>query len=223
MGKLYDQLQSVLLPGMHIPDSFRLLYEWIEAKGMFRDYDDGKRAGWTYPPDAINLSWKDNERQGGSLVYFSAEGNEYLSSWCDVHPGNPEHERVCVFGNTGGDGSMAAFWLNDRGIQKIVHMGSGSGSTSVGVIAENPVDYLRLIAIGYSEPCFYLDASEPPNSDSDWFVHPNVEFQNWVTDTFNVSIPRTANEIVKYAPDMDRDETPDDEFAQWCLKVNGRL
>lgn len=223
MGKLYDQLESVLLPGMHVPESFRLLYEWIEAKGMYRDYEDGKRAGWTFPLDEMQAGWKDEERLGGSLVHFTAEGNKYLHAWCDVHPGNPEHERVCVFGNTGGDGSMAAFWLDDQGKQKIVHMGSGSGSTSVCVITEDPVDYLRLIAIGYDEPCFYLDASDPPNTDTDRFVHPNVDFQDWVKDTFGVSIPRTANEIVKYAPDMDHDEDPEDEFARWCLKVNGRL
>ena len=42
--------------------------------------------------------------------------------------------RVCVFARTGGDGSMAALWLEPSGTQKIVHLGSGSGSTLVCVL-----------------------------------------------------------------------------------------
>jgi hypothetical protein len=51
---------------------------------------------------------------------------------------------------------MYALWLNDAGETKIkiVHMGSGSGSTITCVLAHNGLDFLRLIAIGYDEICW---------------------------------------------------------------------
>ena len=49
---------------------------------------------------------------------------------------------------------MAAFWLDDAGKQRIVHLGSGSGSTLVCILAEEAIDFLRLLAIGYDEICW---------------------------------------------------------------------
>jgi hypothetical protein len=58
--------------------------------------------------------------------------------------------RVSVFAKTGADGSTAALWIDDEGRQRIVHMGSGSGSTLTCVLAEDAVDFLRLIPSGTS-------------------------------------------------------------------------
>ena len=61
----------------------------------------------------------------------------------------------------------------------------GSGSTMTCVLAHNGLDFLRLIAIGYDEICWDENFGMPPTSEvSDFIVHPNVEFQQWIKDMF---------------------------------------
>jgi hypothetical protein len=125
--------------------------------------------------------------------------------------------RVCVFARTGREGSMAAFWIDGGGDQKIVHLGSGSGSTLVCVLAHDPIDFLRLLAIGYDEICWESEYSQPPNTSLEAgqpFVHPNVEYQDWVRKTFSVTIPETGAEIVKHLANMG-DEKSEDAFWRW--------
>ena len=102
---------------------------------------------------------------------------------------------------------------------KIIHMGSGSGSLLSCVLADNAVDFLRLLAIGYDEICWDEDFPFPPNEnpDRDMTINPNLKFQNWVKQTFHVEIPKTALEIIKYPACMD-DESSEDEFFNWIQK-----
>jgi len=112
---------------------------------------------------------------------------------------------------------MAAFWLDDAGTQRIVHLGSGSGSLLCCVLADDPIDFLRLLAIGYDEICWDDQYSAPPNElldDDAPVVRPNTAFQKWVIETFDVTIPRTALEIVKYPSNMG-DRKSRDPFCRW--------
>jgi hypothetical protein len=91
------------------------------------------------------------------------------------------------------------------------------------VLADNPVDFLRLLAIGYDEICWNQEFSSPPNAnfvDGACFVHPNVKYQQWVRDTFSVNIPTTASEIVRYPSEIENLES-NDPFFQW-VKQNVR-
>lgn len=77
---------------------------------------------------------------------------------------------------------------------------------------------MRLLAIGYDEICWDENFPFPPNEHNDDFiVRPNIKFQNWVKETFNVEIPKTALEIVKYPARMD-EESSEDEFFNWYQK-----
>ena len=97
-------------------------------------------------------------------------------------------------------------------------MGSGSGSTMTCVLARSGLDFLRLLAIGYDEICWDEDFSAPPNSEEDdFFVHPNLKFQQWLKDAFKTTIPQTALELVMPAH-LD-DENPSDEFLIWVNRV----
>jgi len=219
MTILEMQLKQVLPAEMNIPDPIRELFNWIEQQNMFMDRN-GQRVGFLYPHDLLLESWTETERKGGTYIEFYAQGNKDLRYWL----GNDRAEvlnRLCVFARTGGDGSMAAFWMDDNGIQRIVHLGSGSGSLLTCVLAENALDFLRLIAIGYGEICWNEYFAEPPNSGdpSNQFVHPNTEFQNWVKTTFKTTIPKTALEIVKNPSGMD-DENSTDAFFKWVKNNN---
>lgn len=203
--QLERQLAQTLPPGMTIPEPLRQLFSWIEARGLYMDRKDG-RVGFLHPPGGGS---------GGSAISFHAEGNADLRYWFG-HDRPEVLNRLCVFANTGGDGSMAAFWLDEQGQQKIVHLGSGSGSTMVCVLAHDAVDFLRLLAIGYGELCWGDQFSEPPKADpdSDSTPVPNLEFQAWVRTTFGVDIPSKGSDIVAHPDDMDSAGSAD-PFNRW--------
>ena len=41
------------------------------------------------------------------------------------------------------------------------------------------------------------------------WVKPNRVFQNWVTQTYGVTIPKRANEIIRHPAEMGDDQTKD--------------
>lgn len=206
------------MPGMSIPEPLALLFAWIEDRGFFIDTDT-RRIGFLYPWEKIREEWTETERPGGTIIEFFAEGNVNMKYWFG-HERPEVLDRLCVFAKTGAEGSMAAFWIDDHGKQRIVHLGSGSGSVLVCVLADDPVDFLRLLAIGYDEICWNEGFSKPPNASGQLYVHPNVEYQDWVKKTFSVDIPKTAAEIIKHPSEMG-DENSLDDFCRWVEKNHG--
>jgi hypothetical protein len=203
---------------MILPEPLERLFGWIEANGLYLDTPRG-RLGFLFPDDEMKAGWTKNGRPGGTDISFAAEGNVNLRYW--FRSELPEiMQRLCVFAKTGGDGSMAAFWLDDDGSQKIVHLGSGSGSTTVCVLADDPVDFLRLLAIGYDEICWGEALSEPPGANAEFMVQPNRPFSQWVQETFAVTIPERGTEIVKHPTSMDAPTSPD-RFWRWVRRLVG--
>lgn len=221
MPILTDQIIKTLLPGMYLPKPLELLLAWIEDNDLCVEYEHG-RAGYLFPQARVQEAWEDAERPGGNMFHFMAEGNVHVDGWL----GNKRPEvvdRLCVFGKTGFDGSEAAFWLDDNGQQKIVHMGSGSGSTLICVLADDPIDFLRLLAIGYEEICCPEKLSLPPNAEREVdepVILPNLAYQEWVRKTFSVTIPRVGTEIVKHLAEMGDKNSPD-PFCRWVEQNAG--
>ena len=221
---LLAQLREALPQGMRVPSELEALYAWIEANSFYDDVG-GRRRGYLYPQDRLKQSWSGDEREGGTdIVFFTDEPknrDEELRYWFygeDRELAAEIKQRLCVFAGSGSEGSMCALWLDDTGETKIVHMGSGSGSTMTCVLTRNGLDFLRLLAIGYDEICWSEAFSSPPNSDEDeLFVHPNEPFRRWVRERFKTTIPQTALEIATPA-DMDDDE-PKDEFLIWIRSL----
>lgn len=204
---LGQQLQAALCPGMTLPTALEQLFLWIEARGHFVDTAHG-RAGY--------ISRRDRTHHTGTYIEFNARGNADLHHWFGTS--SPEIlDRLCVFAKTGWDGSMAAFWLNDDGAQTIVHMGSGSGSVMVCTLADNPVDFLRLLAIGYDEICWEDQYAQSPVPDDRGAGRPDLRFATWVAQTFNVTMPDRGAEIVPHPDSVDA-PTSDDLFWQWVQK-----
>ena len=215
MSKLEQQIALTLLPGMSLPEPLKQLFTWIESHGLYVDTAKG-RVGFLFPEAEMKAGWTESSRPGGTRIELAAEGNANLKYWFG-HERPDVLNRLCVFAKTGGDGSMAAFWLDPAGQQKIVHLGSGSGSMMVCVLANTPVDFLRLLAIGYDEICWSEQFSEPPvthSTDGAFAVQPNSAFQEWVRATFGVTVPSVASEIVAHPDDMGRPESRD-EFNRW--------
>lgn len=215
---LGQQIEATLCEGMVLPAPLERLFRWIEARQCFLDTPNG-RLGFLFPEDAMKQGWTDHGRPGGTDIDFAAEGNVNLRYWFKTS--DPEvMARLCVFAKTGRDGSMAAFWLADDGSQKIVHLGSGSGSVTLCVLADEAVDFLRLLAIGYDEICWGDAYPQPPNASGEFVVEPNAPYRDWVAETFEVSIPKIATDIVRHPASMD-DEHSEDVFWQWVQKHIG--
>jgi hypothetical protein len=221
MSRLAVEIEAALQPGMVLPDPLRQLFAWIEANRYFSDQKRGNRVGFLFPEADLRAGWTGTERPGGTIIEFAAEGSGNLGHWFG-HSNQAVQNRLCVFAQTGADGSMAAFWLAPDGAQKIVHLGSGSGSTLVCVLADAPVDFLRLLAIGYDEICWSEEYGRPPNAaPCELVVHPNVAFQHWVRDTFGVGIPTTALEIVAHPAELGDASSPD-PFCRWVEQNSWR-
>lgn len=212
------QIEATLCPGMIVPAPLEQLFRWIEAHGYFVDAEAG-RIGILFPEREKKEHTTESGRPGGTDIRFAAEPDPGLQYWFGRE--SPEiTNRLCVFAKTGWEGSMAAFWLADDGSQKIVHLGSGSGSTTVCVLADDAVDFLRLLAIGYDEICWGDRFTEPPNVGSDFVVEANHAFVDWVTTTFGVTIPKCGAEIVKHHATME-DADSRDAFWQWVKQHTG--
>ena len=216
-NQLIEQLKAVMPKGMQLPRELEILYQYIEDNGLYVDVR-GSRYGMLYPEDKMKASRTETEREGGTDITFYPGGTENLKYWFGKEDKELE-QRLCVFAQSGGEGSECALWLSDSGETKIIHMGSGSGSILTCVLADNMVDFIKLLAIGYDEICWDEDYPYPPNErpGADMLVKPNTEFQDWVRQTFKVEIPRTALDIVKYPARMD-DESSEDEFFNWIRK-----
>lgn len=218
MGLLLEQLQKTLPKGMHVPEPIVLLYDWIEANG-FIDDSGNNRIGYLHLPSESLIRRNGITTQLGTWIEFAAQNNEGLFGWFRDDAREEVINRLCMFAQAGAEGSMAALWLDDNNEIKIVLMGGGSGSVAMCIIAENAIEFMRLLAIGYDEICWLSIFPYHPNHDlsDDFILEPNKLFQQWVIDTFNVTIPENASEIVRNPAEMG-DETSEDKFFQFFLK-----
>ncbi|MDO6675018.1 hypothetical protein MK851_12440 [Tenacibaculum sp. 1B UA] len=158
-------------------------------------------------PQELKLlcDWVDeNDYPISGLFELQADDGYSIKSWFD---NAAISDRFGVFG-LGPDGSIYAFWLDDDGNQKIVHLGSEGDALCI--LATSFIDFLRLLAIGYDEignADMTKTAYQWNDADDDESV--NLDFQDWVQTSFKVSIPKTGNEITS---------TNDSHFKNWVHK-----
>lgn len=211
MTALLRELTAVLGPGMRVPPELARLYEWITGNGQ-TSVHGGRTSGWL---------GGDGETAQVTGIEFRAEGNQLLEHWFGVDDAKVL-DRVCVFAATGGDGSMAALWIDDDGGQQIVHMGSGSGSTTVCLLGRTPLEFLRLLAIGYDELCWSSQWGRPPvdeESEDEEPADTDSAYRRWLVGEFGVTIPAVATELATRVEMGDSD--PSDPFARWVETVTG--
>lgn len=215
--QLIAQLERTLPQGMTIPDPIRRLYQWIEHNGYYEDRN-GIRYGYLYPLDALKQSWHEDERAGGTLITFYAATPANLQHYDACNDSVKLQQRLCIFARSGSEGSQCAFWLDNDGRQHIVHLGSGSGSILSCVLADDAVDFLRLLAIGYDEICWNDNFADPPNTrTNEPYIHPNTAYRDWVSTTFHTTIPVNALAIVRHPAEMGDHNSPD-PFCRWISK-----
>ncbi|MGU3538011.1 hypothetical protein [Methylobacterium sp. A54F] len=198
-----DEMADRLPPTLPLPDAFRATFDWIERNDFFM-------ASGAFPGDRLGLLGTDAEVQAGGVtaILFRVATPEQARAYAEAWFGAEVDGRIVPFARTGGDGSHAAFWIDDDGALQIVHLGSEG---LVCLLGRTPLDFLRLVAVGYEEisgDC--LDGpAEPPAIPGR-----NTTFRAWLTGHFGVSVPATAAEILGEVPDA-LAETSDDPFWRW--------
>ena len=201
-----DEMARRLPAAIPLPDAFRALFDRMEASGHFL-------ASGAYPGERLGLLGSEHDLQSDRLtaVLFRVatpdQAREFGAAW--FGSGVPGVEgRIVPFARTGGDGSHAAFWLDDEGRPRIVHLGSEGLACLLG---RTSLDFLRLLAIGYEEisgDC--LDGpDEPPTK-----AGRNADFRSWLVERYGVTVPETAAEILGQVPDV-LAENSDDPFRRW--------
>lgn len=110
-----------------------------------------------------------------------------IRGWLD--PAAPGADRLVPIAETDGSGGLALIWIDDDQQARFVGLSSEGGG---GVrLADTAIDFLRLLAIGYSEFQDFAFGEEPyvdPDDDEDP-VAAHAEFRGWVESTFAVAVP----------------------------------
>jgi len=193
---LFEDISAVLPTGLFIPREMKELFDWINTNNNIIN-------GVGYLGDDCP-----------TRVEFSASRNSSLKYWFG-HERPEVIKRLCVFCKTGADGSMAALWLADDGTQKVVHLGSGSGSIMNCILADSFIDFIRLLAIGYDEIAWESDLAAECTSIRD---AQKSKFYKWVVSTYGVKVPAIGSAIVR-AISLNNGLSTNDEFSRW-IEVN---
>jgi hypothetical protein len=202
-----ELIAASLPPGLALPEAFVTTIDWLSDNDFVRE----NSIAFVKPATA----------QLTSETGFKPVDPGHVAAWLRTDD-QAAIDRLAPIIPTGGEGSYAALWRRDDGGTSIVHMGSGSGSTLMATLTDNPIDMLRLMAIGYGELCWPEYFGITPEEEHAALVaaigpgmvppySPPTEFRHFVSKTFGVTIPRTASEIVgnMTVPKAD------DPFALW--------
>ncbi len=207
----YAQVMADRMPvTMTLPSEFLALFDWMESNSFFM-------RSAAYPGDRLGLLGTEDQVQSGQVtaILFRVATSEQAradgQAWFGEVIPNIEG-RLVPFARTGGDGSHVALWLDDEGRRQIVHLGSEG---LVCLLGQTPLDFLRLLAIGYEEisgDC--LGAPDAPPADSGV----NAAYRAWLVERYDVTIPAMASEILGDIPNI-LAEASDDPFWCWVHKA----
>jgi hypothetical protein len=211
LPRFADLIRDSFPPGIELPEPFVRLFDWLDAQHCVRQATGERGPMAALEPVHV---WDTNI----SLVTFVPVEWNHAALWLGVN--DPAvTSRLAPFVRTGCDGSHAALWRDDEDKLRVVHMGSGSGSTWAGIIADEPVDFLRFLAIGYEEPAFPEHFGYTPiEATASEHYTPPVDFRDWVESSFGVTVPPTADGLVPAIAKLD-DAHSDDPFWRWVRRV----
>lgn len=130
MSRLTDLLTPRLPEGFTVPEPLDSAWSWMEQQGWVVDGPNGYFVT-PYP----------GPRQLGAV--FSAQ--ESLDGWFE--PGDPGFDQLVPIAQISGDGGTGAVWIDGDQV-RFVALGSDGDAY---LLADSPVDFLRLIAVGYHE------------------------------------------------------------------------
>ena len=191
--------------------------QWLEAAGFVSHGARGPAAR-LYPA----------AEAGSSLVALRVPRLEETQAWTRSTQASVT-DRLVLFVDTGMDGSQAGLWLDERGYQRVVHVGAPEGPGLLCELADDPVHLLRLLALGYPElsaPDYFgmaaADAHAMEYGDAGSY-RPPVRFRAHVEEDLELDVPGTASVIVRRTARI-HDADSADRFWRWMMatRAGGR-
>lgn len=211
-----DEMARAFPAGNPLPPLLQQAIAWLEEQGCVRTRRDGVRYMTLHP---------EPEYSAIATTSFYLPDPADSAHWTTSD--DPEvNQRLSIFLRTGGDGSWAGLWRDENGQQRIVHLGSGSGSLMLCVLTDNMQDLLRLLAIGYNELCwpeqFELTPQEVREDEYDDDDYPPAPLllRSYVEQRLGLSVPARASAIVPTTVSMDAAHS-NDPFWNWLRRVRG--
>ena len=173
-----ESLAATLPPGVTLPEQLGRAWSFMESQGWGGEDADGNPFLTPYP----------GESQLGPV--FSAGLS--IRGWLD--PDAPGAERLIPIAETDGSGGLALLWFDGSGEPRFVALSSEGGE---GVrLADSPIDFLRLVAVGYPEFVDHAFGAEPDafddedDTDGQEAKEAHTRFRAWVESEFDVTVPR---------------------------------
>jgi hypothetical protein len=210
-----DDMRARLPTTMSLPAEFEALFTWIEGNDFFMQSQ-------RFAGDRLGMLGPAEEPYEGTIIMFRIETREQAQESGDAwfRGSVPDiADRLVAFARTGSGGSHVAFWIDDRGHQQIVHLGSEG---RVGILTATPLNFLRLLSIGYQEisgDC--LDApNEPPDDQDGDRLTVNKAYRSWLTAHCGATIPGTASEVMNNIPEV-LATASSDPFWNWVRRHQG--
>ncbi|HLL68570.1 MAG TPA: hypothetical protein VK453_23065 [Micromonosporaceae bacterium] len=124
MGEFIDVTLARVPPGLDFSEPLRLMFEWVEQQGFVVTGHAGDLYGSLSGDTGVGTAV---ELRG----YTAEETASYARSWFGQVAKDPA-EWLWPFAQTGGEGSMAALWLDKDQQTRIVHLGSGYRRQRIG-------------------------------------------------------------------------------------------
>jgi cell wall assembly regulator SMI1 len=167
------RLTARLSPGTDLPEPLVRALAAMEARGW----------GGTDANGVPFVTPYEGEWQLGAV--FS--GSQSTEGWLD--PDAPDAWRLLPLAEADGSGAFAALWFEPSGDSRFVLLSSEGGVPKR--LAEDPVDFLRFIAIGYRDTMSLMFGLPPDLDDEDEeeAVTAHAEFRAWVEGEFGVEVP----------------------------------
>lgn len=173
-----EGLVARLPSGITLPGQLGRAWSFMESQGWGGEGAGGDPFLTPYPGDF----------QLGPV--FSAGLS--IRGWLD--PDAPGAERLIPIAETDGSGGLALLWFDDSGEPRFVALSSEGGE---GIrLADDPVDFLKLVAIGYPEFVDHAFGAEPDafddenDTDGQEAKEAHARFRAWVESEFEVTVPR---------------------------------
>lgn len=144
-------------------------------------------------------NWVDKNGYDNILTDFELHG--FKNSMTNYFDNGQKLEKyIAKFGHSG-DGGIFAIWQNGNN-QRIVHLGSEGKDWFI--VANNFVDFLNILAIGYAN-LVDDDLQKPPTQTNAIY-----DFKNWVEKTFDLKVPNSAKKLTNKT---------DKTFTQWLFNI----
>lgn len=202
-----------------IPEEIERLYQWIGDNGIIESHDGliETPKGMMGDPTVYHYGRISSDYDINPDVTFTTSGQKGIQYWFNLVEVTEEiSSRLISFAESGFDGSQLAFWLDNSNTLRVVHMGSGSGSMLCCVIADNAMEFLSLLSIGYGQLGDIYDFSLSPEQIDDE-VRINHSFIEWLECSFGIKRPCDASDIIKNKAEIG-DKDTNDPFCLWCNK-----